>query len=817
MNAAEPSHERRGLSCAECRRSKLKCDRVFPCQSCIRRGCAKICPDGAMPATKGNKVLAAHARKLTEQNKQQVARIRELEKALADAQAGNGGGPHPLLQSASTSSSSAGIPESTLAEDATDCEVSKAIGSLAIGNDGQVKYHGESAGSEYLQTLLPNNEMARKNKDPKYLGLPFELSELANSFPFGLRDCTYTKQHFIPFLPKREQTLRLADLYYGHAAWMYDPIMRDEFMGDIMPAIQFDSSGTAISLDSLHPHRLSVFFMVLATGTLFDDTIDSAIIVAEQYHALACAALSLKSILDEASTTAVQALFMLFHFVFLSDRAGNERRWLLVGICTRVAQIIGLQRDSAGWNLEPAEVQRRRILFWELFTWDAWTSVVNGRPPAMNIHNIDARFPEDLDPTTKVSGEVDLGFHAWKFRYSAVCLSVSVDHVFNIRQSSYAALLELDRKIRTFPVPTQLQAPVEGSEAGRSWSPDPVRAMQQYCILSERESNLMYIHRSYFAQAIRSGSVNPLTHKYAESVAAAYRSALRLISSLRGLYPVHPTRARRVWFFWSNCFSACIILGALIVEAPGCDLASNALQEFDQAYIFYEEGSRLCRPAATMTTLEKLRQRAHAAFHAARSGDPSAGPVSSSRRSPYNTPNGLDELEVLEGRKSVIARSRSPSQSPLAHAAVPSFLESQVRGEVGQHVNVPSTPYVLPDVGIERPYVNQFGDTHPSMIGFYQGYESAGYDVSNERYVPQHEYQQMAGPSMDRRTSLGGPGYAQTDLLAPSGHPSGHPSYPAPAAIVHPQAQYQYMHQVSAMPPRNQDEVWRNFVTHLDI
>src|SRR5712675_2700629 len=74
-----------GLSCAECRRSvtythseileasnsphrmfrsKLKCDRcvllstrwrpvssepeqrVFPCQSCIRRGCAAICPDG---------------------------------------------------------------------------------------------------------------------------------------------------------------------------------------------------------------------------------------------------------------------------------------------------------------------------------------------------------------------------------------------------------------------------------------------------------------------------------------------------------------------------------------------------------------------------------------------------------------------------------------------------------------------------------------------------------------------------------------------------------------------------------------------------
>ena len=34
------------LSCAECRRLKLKCDRVWPCTPCQRRGCSAICPDG---------------------------------------------------------------------------------------------------------------------------------------------------------------------------------------------------------------------------------------------------------------------------------------------------------------------------------------------------------------------------------------------------------------------------------------------------------------------------------------------------------------------------------------------------------------------------------------------------------------------------------------------------------------------------------------------------------------------------------------------------------------------------------------------------
>jgi hypothetical protein len=34
------------LSCAECRRLKLKCDKKVPCSSCVRRGCESICPCG---------------------------------------------------------------------------------------------------------------------------------------------------------------------------------------------------------------------------------------------------------------------------------------------------------------------------------------------------------------------------------------------------------------------------------------------------------------------------------------------------------------------------------------------------------------------------------------------------------------------------------------------------------------------------------------------------------------------------------------------------------------------------------------------------
>lgn len=160
------------------------------------------------------------------------------------------------------------------------------------------------------------------------------------------------------------------------------------------------------------------------------------------------------------------------------------------------------------------------------------------------------------------------------FRYSASCLSISVQHVFSTKVPSYTALLELDKKIRQFPVPPHLQSPIPGSEAGRSWSHDEIRANQQFCAVCVRHSSesmptlfqcstdqhtdLLYIHRTPFSQAIRAEPADPLNHKFGPSVLATYRSATTFISTLRSLYAVHPNIAGQEWFFWSGVFSSCV-------------------------------------------------------------------------------------------------------------------------------------------------------------------------------------------------------------------------------------------------------------------
>lgn len=46
---------RGAISCAECRRLKLKCDKTVPCGSCKRRGCESICPNGSLTTGQGTR------------------------------------------------------------------------------------------------------------------------------------------------------------------------------------------------------------------------------------------------------------------------------------------------------------------------------------------------------------------------------------------------------------------------------------------------------------------------------------------------------------------------------------------------------------------------------------------------------------------------------------------------------------------------------------------------------------------------------------------------------------------------------------------
>lgn len=80
--------------------------------------------------------------------------------------------------------------------------------------------------------------------------------------------------------------------------------------------------------------------------------------------------------------------------------------------------------------------------------------------------------------------------YGWKFRFAATCLSQTVRYCMAHKTPNYSTFLELDRRIRTFPVPTHLISPM--NESGRGWPSDPAHAMQQYSVVVERESSMFF-------------------------------------------------------------------------------------------------------------------------------------------------------------------------------------------------------------------------------------------------------------------------------------------------------------------------------------
>ena len=173
---------KRQLSCAECRRLKRRCDRQWPCKSCISRGCSAICPDGTLTQGVGGRFVLSGSEDLHKKIQEMGDRIRDLEEALSKTWSPRNGdlGEHPLLRqellriklppdvhSAELSSVIKKQPEpsrqkpvETIKEEPNVLDgLSDGLGTLTIvGNEGQMAYMGRTAKLEvrfqYFSHLL---------------------------------------------------------------------------------------------------------------------------------------------------------------------------------------------------------------------------------------------------------------------------------------------------------------------------------------------------------------------------------------------------------------------------------------------------------------------------------------------------------------------------------------------------------------------------------------------------------------------------------------------------------------------------------------
>ncbi|KAG6916556.1 hypothetical protein DXG01_006382 [Tephrocybe rancida] len=642
------------------------------------QGCSAICPEGPAALMCHPSFVLANTESLHEKINQLSNRVRQLEDALSQSHALHSSFSHPLLSEELLQI------KRPLERERLDLPNGKdekgdpndnidSMGSLSISHGGRSTFFGQTANSWYL---LQNEEGYEDGEDTSSHDSPqpTDIPWLNYAFPFtppAIKSAETLRGSIIGFLPR------------------YTPIPESDFLENIFRPV-YEQDGAFQT--SVSAHSLAVLLMVLALGSLLDLDRPAQSPETMQFYQLARAALALDSVLEEQTIPGIQALLLMCHFMFLSDMGGP--RWVIMGMIVKMAQSIGLHRDSGKWKLNAEETQKRRELFYELLTYDSWQSLTFGRPPSLSTLHIDSKLPHDT--FKNAAGEVEMSFAAWKHRFASQCLSVVHDQAFGARPPNYKAIQDLDRRVRSWYVPPSLQVPgFGGAKPGAELEQPGVElTMQRYIAFAIKEITLFYMHRGYFAQAMEDSPADPMGSKYSPSVLAAYTSACSFVGLIESLFKQHPILTERMWFLFTHVFSCAIVLGSIAVKSK-MQIAPSALSHLESAYNLFSQVTDQSRTHKILPILQKLKERAHSALSNTHSQGETATRLS------YFGPSiksEVEELSTLGGMTRLVSR-KSPSSptfsgsSPASQPASPPPLSSAQDGlRFSEAVNSPPWP-----------------------------------------------------------------------------------------------------------------------------
>jgi hypothetical protein len=131
----------------------------------------------------------------------------------------------------------------------------------------------------------------------------------------------------------------------------------------------------------------------------------------------------------------------------------------------------------------------------------------------------------------------------WKNCFSKDILASVIEVTLKANAPSYDTILELDRKIHEVTLPPSLNV-----SASKDDGYCPPSAYMRGCLLSQfRSITLLYIHRSFFAQAVLDHPVNPLRSPFAPSFLASYRCASVIIKQCANNFERFPELCMRWW------------------------------------------------------------------------------------------------------------------------------------------------------------------------------------------------------------------------------------------------------------------------------
>ncbi|KEI42355.1 uncharacterized protein L969DRAFT_97832, partial [Mixia osmundae IAM 14324] len=611
-------------SCEECRRLKLKCNRIWPCENCLRRKTAHLCPDDKLETGKHHRrssltedrpdvpksplqrrhssqtsprLDSLHApnqqRSQTSSARDSVTRGRpSLPNVFSPVQS--------TIRDLSHDSSRTGSTQAGSPDYATAAASSSRSGFIALHADGTGEYVGQAGAPLYtlseaqspppaMRPAFPSASMARPRGS---LGFPFAETDPAQlqADMFLLRDVA--------------SVTRALERYEMHVHWMYRIIELPDVRDDLQTL-------TSVGHAKLPAHRIAVVFMVLALGELFAP-LNETQMANERSPALYCAALDCLTLsgqhfLYRHSPASCEALHLVVTFLFnRGDMESSRAAWPLLGLSLRIAQATGLHKNSRDWQLPLDQVARRERILAESITYDRLQSLNFGRPHMISDEQVEADPPQLPEEPSGIEGQSIVAFHHIKYAMSSFFAQVS-DAFSGGNVPDSKTILQMDRQARSFlsnsPSYLRFGAP---SLAGEHCHLAPQRLMLELLV----HKALLFIHRPFFAEALLHSN-EPLSSPRAASFVACIKSARQHTLIMQTALQTCPASAFHWWFFAFHAATAAVIQSLVVIKATCSLMQPECWIDFKLSYdIFANMPTESRIVQRTLPILHELKTRA---------------------------------------------------------------------------------------------------------------------------------------------------------------------------------------------------------------
>ncbi|KAK5175405.1 uncharacterized protein LTR77_000544 [Saxophila tyrrhenica] len=154
---------------------------------------------------------------------------------------------------------------------------------------------------------------------------------------------------------------------------------------------------------SLSSAQQAIVLMVLATAIFFQA--DDKAGVSEPY--LRAAEMKLAQETGKVRLESVQARLAIC--IYLLHTSRPNQAWYTFGTTAQLIQALGMHRAraSSGHQLDTIITECRKRTFWAASTLDAYLSCLLGRPPLINIDDVDQQFPAAADDDLITAGGVE--------------------------------------------------------------------------------------------------------------------------------------------------------------------------------------------------------------------------------------------------------------------------------------------------------------------------------------------------------------------------------------------------------------------------